>query len=311
MAEGSSIDTLQPGSLVEQVQHLSLISREIAAASLAGQHPTKRRGSSVEFAEHKEYTPGDDTKRIDWRVYARADRFYLKQHQDESNHRVYIMFDHSGSMGYGADASAATRGLEKRLYAARLAAALAQIAISQRDRVGLLTVGNGAVDLLPPRASSTHFEEVLARLIAAEARGVGDFALASQRLIESSRQGAALIVLSDMYDRSGALIDALATLAARRFDVSVMHVMHPDERDFPFEAPAFFSSMETANKVFVHPRLVREAFIKRMVEFRERTAVQLRERGVGHFVAFSDQDPGPMLAEYLVMRARLVQRGIA
>ncbi len=293
--------------VIARVEQLTLAAKEVSLGAISGIHSAKRRGTSVEFAEHKEYAPGDDVRRIDWRAYARLDRYYLKQFQDEANLKVYLVFDASGSMGYGDG----TRGKNKLEYARTLAAGLCHLALSQRDAVGLMTLQDGARAFLPARTRTSHFEEVVQRLVEAKPVGKGALAEHVSTLNELVRGRGLCIVISDLLDRpkpgEPGVLDALELLSARGMEVSVLHVQHPDERDFPFETPAFFSSMEDARKMFIQPRVLQKVFVQEMTRYREEVAVRLAAARIDHQLAWTDGSPAELLSQYLSRRMRLLR----
>jgi uncharacterized protein (DUF58 family) len=277
---------------------LTLAAKEASLGALAGMHSAKRRGTSVEFAEHKEYAPGDDVRRIDWRAFARFDRYYLKQFQDEANLKVSIVFDASGSMGYK----------NKLPFARTLAAGIAHLALSQRDSVGLLLLCNSAYDHLPARTRSSHFEEVVSRLVRAEPHGDAKLADQLQHLGELVRGRGLVVVISDMLDKdTPRALDAIELLAARGLEVSLLHVQHPDERDFPFETPAFFASMEDTRKMFVQPRLLQKLFVQEMAKHREALAQRLKGARIDHELAWTDTSPSDALGAFLSRRMHLLR----
>jgi uncharacterized protein (DUF58 family) len=288
--------------VIARIAQLQLVAKEASLAAIAGIHPARRRGSSVEFAEHKEYTPGDDVRRIDWRAYARLDRYYLKQYQEEANVRLMLVVDHSGSMGYGDG----KRGANKLELARTLAGSLAHLALTQRDGVGLLTAGDGGFSLLPARTRSTHFEEVLSRLVACRAGGKAELGRALEHLAEASRGPGLCVIITDLFDRPDPT-PAMQLLMARGTEVAVLHVQHPDERDFPFETPAFFASMEVNDRVFVQPRVLRQRFVAEMAAFRERSAAQLASLRIDHHLVWSDAQPADVLSRFLAQRMRAVR----
>ncbi len=284
--------------VVSRIAQLTLAAKEASLGALAGIHSAKRRGTSVEFAEHKEYAPGDDVRRIDWRAYARFDRYYLKQFQDEANLKISLVFDASGSMGYK----------DKLPFARTLAAGIAHLALSQRDAVGLLLLCNGAYDYLPARTRSSHFEEITSRLVRAEPQGEAKLPLQLQHLSELVRGRGLVVLVSDMLDKdTGRTLDAIQLLAARGLEVSVLHVQHPDERDFPFETPAFFASMEDTRKMFVQPRLLQKLFIQEMAKHRERVSTRLKAARIDHEIVWTDTPPADALGAFLSRRMHLLR----
>ena len=283
---------------VSRMAQLTLAAKEASLGALAGMHSAKRRGTSVEFAEHKEYAPGDDVRRIDWRAYARFDRYYLKQFQDEANLKVSIVFDASGSMGYK----------NKLPFARTLAAGIAHVALSQRDSVGLLLLSDSGFDHLPARTRSSHFEEVVSRLVRTEARGEAKLSEQLQSLGELVRGRGLVVVISDMLDKdTSKSLDAIEILAARGLEVSLLHVQHPDERDFPFETPAFFSSMEDTRKMFVQPRLMQKLFVQEMAKHRESVAQRLKGARIDHELAWTDAPASDALGAFLSRRMHLMR----
>jgi uncharacterized protein (DUF58 family) len=293
-----SEDIVLDADVASRIAQLTLAAKEASLGALAGIHSAKRRGTSVEFAEHKEYAPGDDVRRIDWRAFARFDRYYLKQFQDEANLKVTLVFDASGSMAYK----------NKLPFARTLAAGIAHLALSQRDGVGLAMLADGELTSLPARTRSSHFDEVVTRLVQTEPKGEAKLSGQLRRLNEVVRGRGLVVVVSDFLDKdASAALDAIELLAARGLEVSVMHVQHPDERDFPFETPAFFSSMEDPRKIFVQPRLLQKLFVKEMEKHREHIANRLRGARVDHELAFTDGSAADALTAFLSRRMHLLR----
>ncbi|MGN6111187.1 MAG: DUF58 domain-containing protein, partial [Kofleriaceae bacterium] len=242
---------------------LPIKARVIVEGALSGLHRANVHGSSVEFAEHKEYTHGDELRHVDWKAYGKLDRFYVKQFEQESQLTVYLVLDASASMAFAGG------GLSKIEYGGLALAALAYLTISQQDKVGLVTSGDRALEtMVPPRARTTHLHDLLGVLDGVITRGgTGDESPAGalQRIAELSRRRRALIVLaSDLFDADDQTLTTLARLRAQRHDVSVLHVLDPHERTFPYDGLTQFESLETAHKMLVNPAAIRRDYLERM-----------------------------------------------
>jgi uncharacterized protein (DUF58 family) len=283
---------------------LPIKARVIVEGALSGLHRASMHGSSVEFAEHKEYSPGDELRHVDWKAYAKLDRYYVKQFEQESQLTVYLVLDASASMAFAGG------GIAKLEYAGMALAALAYLVIQQQDKVGLLACGDKAVEtLVPPRARTNHLHDLLGVLDSILSRGaVGDEspAEALQRIAELTRRRRALIVLaSDLFDSDDKTLSTLAQLRAQRHDVSVLHILDPHERTFPFDGLTQFESLETQHKMLVNPAAVRRDYLDRMDAFLTRCRGTLATAGVDYHLVSTDQALERTLLDLMMARSRL------
>ena len=283
---------------------LPIKARVIVEGALSGMHRASVHGSSVEFAEHKEYSPGDELRHVDWKAYAKQDRYYVKQFEQESQLAVYLVLDASASMAFSGG------GIPKLQYAGLLLAALAHLVIQQQDKVGLVACGDRALEtVVPPRARTTHLHDLLGVLDAVMVRGgQGDEspAHALGRIAELTRRRRALIVLaSDLFDADGEVLDALATLRAQRHDVSVVHVLDPHERSFPYDGLTQFEALESGNRVLVNPAAIRRDYLARMDAFLAGARSKLAQAGVDYHLTATDKPLEQTLLELLIARTRL------
>ncbi len=282
---------------------LPLKARVIVEGALSGLHRARLHGSSVEFAEHKEYSPGDELRHVDWRAYAKLDRYYVKQYEQESQLTVYLVLDGSGSMRF------AGAGLPKVEYAGLCLAALAYLVVQQQDKVGLLTFGGaGGGALVPPRGRASHLADLLAvidRTIADDGGDDASPADALERVAELARRKRALVVLaSDLFDPDDRTLAALRRLRAQRHDVAVLQVLAPEERTFPFEGLTLFQSLESDNRLLANPAAIRAEYLERMNGFLARVGQELTAAGVEHHLCPTDRPVEDTLLELLASRQR-------
>jgi uncharacterized protein (DUF58 family) len=284
---------------------LPIKARVIVEGALSGLHRAAVHGSSVEFAEHKEYSPGDELRTIDWKAYAKLDRMYVKQFEQESQLTVYLVLDASASMKFAGGGRIA-----KLEYAGLSLAALAYLVIQQQDKVGFVACGDRAVEtVVPPRARATHLHDLLGVIDQVMTRGaVGDESPAEAlgRIAELTRRRRALIVLaSDLFDPADETVRVLAQLRAQRHDVSVLHVLDPHERDFPYDGLTEFRALESTNRMLVNPAAIRRDYLARMTEFLARCKGTLGDAGVDYHQVSTDRPLEKTLLELLVARSRL------
>jgi uncharacterized protein (DUF58 family) len=294
---------LDPAQLA-RLGSLPIRARVIVEGALSGLHRAAVHGSSVEFAEHKEYSPGDELRHVDWKAYAKLDRYYVKQFEQESQLTVYLVLDASASMAFAGG------GIAKLAYSGMLLAALAYLVIQQQDKVGLIACGDPRLEtLVPPRARTTHLHDLLSVLETILARGgTGDEspAAALTRIAELTRRRRALIVLaSDLFDSDDRTVPLLAQLRAQRHDVSVLHVLDPHERGFPYDGLTRFDALETDHKLLVNPSAIRRDYLDRMEAFLARTRAALTTAGVDYHLAPTDRPLEQALLELLMARSRL------
>jgi uncharacterized protein (DUF58 family) len=283
---------------------LTIKARVIVEGALSGFHRAAVHGASVEFAEHKEYSPGDELRHVDWKAYAKLDRYYVKQFEQESQLTVYLLLDASASMAFAGG------GLAKIEYAGLTLAALAYLVIQQQDKVGLITCGDSSLDtLVPPRARTTHLHDLMAVLESILSRGgTGDEspAAALTRIAELTRRRRALIIVaSDLFDTDDRTLPLLAQLRAQRHDVSVLHILDPHEREFPYDGLTQFNSLESQNKILVNPVVIRRDYLERMDAFLTRTRGTLTSAGIDYHLVQTDEPLEQTLLRLLVARSRL------
>jgi len=283
---------------------LPIKARVIVEGAISGMHRASLHGSSVEFSEHKEYSPGDELRHVDWKAYAKVDRYYVKQFEQESQLTVYLVLDASASMRFAGG------GLSKLEYAGISLAALAYLAIQQQDKVGLVASGDRTIEtMVPPRARSTHLHDLLAVLDTVMARGgTGDEspAVALGRIAELSRRRRALIIVAtDLFDASDETLKVLAQLRAQRHDVSVLHVLDPHELSFPYDGLTQFEALESTNKLLVNPNAIKRDYIARMQAFLGRCKSSMTAAGIDYHLAMTDTALEKTLLDVLVARSKL------
>lgn len=239
---------------------LQLRVRNVVEGMMAGLHRSAHRGSSIEFAEHKEYAAGDDLRHLDWKALGRFDRYYIRQYENETELRAYLCLDCSGSMGYGAP-------LSKLDYGSILVGSLAHLLSSQRDQPSLLAFSDRVRRYVPPRSRRGHSADVLRALNDLQPVGATSFAVLAERLGEVVHRRSLVFVVSDMFDATERALPLLRRLRARGQQLVLFHLLHPDELEFPFDRVLLFESMEDQRRVLVDPAGVRQAYLREMSRF--------------------------------------------
>jgi uncharacterized protein (DUF58 family) len=238
--------------VLARIDNLELLARTVVQGFLNGLHRSIYLGLSLDFAEHRPYMPGDDIRRMDWRLYGRTDRHYIKLFEAETNANVVVLLDVSRSMGFG-------RGSVTKLdYARFLAASLLYFSRRQRDRVGLITFDEEVVNYVP--ASARNLDLCLHTLHRAEARDPGELGRPLLKSAEILRRRGILILISDFYQESEEVVEAVDLLRGAGHDLMVFHVLDPEELSFPFENTATFRDMETEEEMPLVPGKVRDGY---------------------------------------------------
>jgi len=296
MAEGIT-HYLTPEQL-HSLGRLTLLSRYVSEGTLAGAHRSAQRGSSTEFADHRQYIQGDDPKFIDWKVFGRTDRHYVRRYEDETNLRVYLVVDNSASMAYGDG------DFSKYEFACRLAAAIGYVVVKARDSVGLYLHADSIETTMDSRNSFAHLNNMLKRLQSAGPGKKTDIAGTLHRIAESIRRRALIVVLSDLYDDTKAVIPALAHFRKLHHDVILFHVLDPTEIDFPFRKGARFEDPETGETLDCDPAALRSTYQKIFSEFIDEYRRAAASLQIDYRLARTDQDLEQFVRAYLDERAK-------
>ena len=239
---------LEPAVLARLLP-LPLHARHAMLGSVSGKHRSPVRGSSLEFAQYRKYVPGDDTRRLDWRTWGRSDRFYIKEFEADTNLRLCLLLDASGSMGFGP------AGATRFDYARKLASTLAYLAAKQGDAVGLWSLAKNAVEI-PAKRGASHLGIVLDQMAALEPAGSATLLEALHDAAEKIRQRALIVILSDLFVPPAELKSAIQHLRFRKHDVVAFHLLDQNELDFDFDQPARFIDMEGGEPVLADPSLI-------------------------------------------------------
>jgi uncharacterized protein (DUF58 family) len=239
-------------AVLARIGNLELVARTVVEGFLGGLHRSPHLGTSIDFAEHRQYMPGDDIRRIDWRLYGRVARFYIKEYEADTNTNFNVLLDVSKSMSFG---SASVTKLD---YARTLAACLAYFANQQRDRVGLITWDEDVVEIVPP--SAKHLPNVLHALARAAPQRTGNIERVFRKLAEQFKRRSMLLVISDFYEDPGKILDAFAQLRGRGNDLMAMHVLDTAELEFPYDGATSFEDIETGERIPVIPEYLRDQY---------------------------------------------------
>ncbi|HEX9580916.1 MAG TPA: DUF58 domain-containing protein [Gemmatimonadales bacterium] len=242
--------------VLARIDNLELVARTVVDGFISGLHRSSYLGRSVDFAEHRAYMPGDDIRRIDWRVFGRSDRFYVKEFEADTNANFTIVLDVSRSMAYGSG------GISKLDYAKFLAACLAWFSRRQRDRVGLTTFDRAVVTAIP--ASGVHLDAILHALDTLEPGGAGSFEAPLERVAETVRRRSLLLLISDLLGEADDVLHAVGRLCGGGNDVMVFHLVDPAERAFPFTDAADFEDLETGERLPIIPTELAQEYRSRI-----------------------------------------------
>ncbi len=297
MADFVQREFLEP-KVLARLGALPLFARMAMQGTVSGRHRSPHRGSSVEFAEYRKYVPGDDTRRLDWRAYARTDRFYIKEFEAETNLRLCLVIDGSGSMNFGSGA------LSKIAYARRIAGVLGYLALSQGDAVGLTVVGEEEDLDIPPRRRPSHLAHVNDAIAEVEPDGEADVARALHELAERIRQRALVVVLSDLFVPPEALESAFQHLQFQKHDVVAFQLLDPQEIEFDFGRTTRFVDLEGGAPVVADPAAIARKYNESFERHRNALDDSCRKANVDFHRVVIDQPYDKVLADFLIGRAQ-------
>ena len=290
---------LQPG-VVAKLANMELRARLVVEGFITGLHKSPYHGFSVEFAEHRQYMPGDEIKHIDWKIYGKTDRYYIKQYEEETNLKAYIVLDASKSMAYASPGN-----ITKLEYAAYLAASLSYMMIKQQDAVGVAVFDEQVTTYLPPHATKSYLRQILValnRLQASNRTGAGK---SLHQVADRIKRRGLVIVISDLFDKPDEVIAALKHFRHKKNEVIVMHVLDPLERSFAFGSDALFKDMETGEQLMTQPWQIQKAYQREFGSFLERYKRECRENYVDYVLMDTATPFDVALTEYLHKRERI------
>lgn len=302
MAESKHSTLLEP-EVLTRLMAQPLMTRFPMEGTISGHHRSPHRGSSVEFAEYRNYVPGDDLRRLDWRVFGRTDRFYMKEFEAETNLRCYLVLDGSGSMGF-------EMGHGRKFDMARkMAATLAYLCVHQGDAAGLLCAKEKVTTDIPPKRTPAHIQLILEHVEAEEPKGETGLIQALHDLSEKIRPRGLVIIFSDLFCDTEELLQALQHLRFRKHDVAVFHLLDQAEIDFQFDRPIRFVDLESSQSIVTEPSIIREEYLAQFRKFLHRVKTGCREFKAEYRLVRTDERYEKVLGDFLVERAQAATVG--
>lgn len=289
---------LKPEALAK-LSGLDVKARLVVEGFLTGLHKSPYHGFSVEFAEYRQYMPGDEPKRVDWKAFARSDRYYVKEFEEETNLRAWILLDASSSMGYKSD------GISKLEYASYLAASLTYLLLKQQDAVGLVLFDQAIRTYIPPRATTSHLTTILQHLDKARPGGRTDVSATFHELAEKIKRRGLIIVLSDLMDDPDKVLLGLKHFRHRKHEVLAFHVLDPAEQELSLPHDAVFKDMETGEELPASPAEIRASYQRLVSAWTERYRKECRDHLID-YVSLSTSTPfDQALLAYLSKRQKV------
>ena len=285
--------------VISRLKSMELKARLVVEGFITGLHKSPYHGFSVEFAEHRQYMPGDAIRNIDWKVFAKSDRYFVKEFEEETNLKSYILLDASRSMHY-------TSGkISKFDYAASFAAALSFLMLKQRDAAGMVVFDERIRHYVPPKSASVHLHALLTTLAGVEPSGATNAASALHEMAERIKRRGLIIVLSDLFDDPTRVLAGLKHFRHRKHEVLVFHILDPAERDFTFTEEALFKDLETGEEISTLPWQIRSEYQRSLRAHVDRYRRECRSAFID-YVPIDTQVPYDFaLVSYLSKRQRL------
>ncbi len=250
---------------VSRLAGMELVARLVVEGFISGMHKSPYQGFSVEFVEHRQYMPGDEIRYIDWKVYGKRDRYYIKKFEEETNLKSYILLDTSGSMAFKENGS--SEKITKLEYASYLAASLAYLMLKQRDSVGMVVFDDQLRNYIPPRQGPTHLHALMSQLEDASPGGDTDISTTFHELAQRIVRRGLIIIISDLMDDPEKVLRSLKHFRHKKHEVIVFHVLDPAELTFPFSGPVLFRDLETQEQLSVEAELLRDEYVQQMSNF--------------------------------------------
>ena len=285
--------------VVSKLKTMDLRARLVVEGFIAGLHKSPYHGFSVEFAEHRQYMPGDEIRHIDWKVYGKTDRYYVKQFEEETNLKSYLLLDASASMGF------ASNGINKLEYASFLTAALTYLMIKQRDAVGLLTFDKKIRKYLPPRSISSYLHLILKELENLHSAEKTDVADTFHEMAESINRRGLIVILSDLFDDPDKIMLGLKHFRHKKHEVIVFHILDPMEMSFAFNRDAIFKDLETGEEISTQSWHIQQEYQKLVNQFIENYKRQCYRNQIDYILLNTAMDFDRALIEYLIKRKRI------
>jgi len=298
MATTHSRRFLDP-AVVARLATMELKARLVVEGFIAGLHRGPYRGFSVEFAEHRPYMPGDPIRHVDWKVYGKTDRFFIKQFEEETNLRAYVVLDGSASMGYGSG------GVTKLEYGSMLAASLMYLMLKQQDLVGLLVFDTELRRYIPPRSTRSHLHRMLSELERQRPGARTDVGATLHQLAERVQRRGLIILISDLEDDRERVISGLKHFRHRKHEVLVFHILDPSELELPFEGDVILKDLETREERLTQPSRVRERYQEAVRQWLLGYRRECRESAIDYVPAETSTPYDSLLFSYLQKRKRL------
>ncbi|KPL02411.1 MAG: hypothetical protein AMJ90_05920 [candidate division Zixibacteria bacterium SM23_73_2] len=302
MNENSNIASyrrfLKP-DVVSKLSGIEIKARLVVEGFIAGLHKSPYHGFSVEFAEHRQYMPGDSIRNIDWKVYAKSDRYFVKEFEEETNLKAYILLDTSASMGYKSN------GIHKLEYSSYLSAALAYLMLKQRDSVGLVVFDEHIRKYLPPKSTMSHLHNLLKELDKLNPSRTTDISLTLHEMAERIKRRGLIIVISDLLDDPDLIINGLKHFRHKKHEVLVFHILDSRERDFGFTREAVFKDLETGEEILTSPWQIRKDYKEKLSQIIKRYTLQCRESIIDYVLLDTSVPYDIALFSYLSKRKRL------
>ncbi|MCP4170503.1 MAG: DUF58 domain-containing protein [Fuerstiella sp.] len=282
--------------------NLQVLAKQVVEGFCSGLHRSPHKGFSVEFKEHRAYSPGDDIRTIDWKLFGKTDRLYIREYEEETNLRCSILLDSSGSMAYSG--SRAT-GVTKHDYAVSTAACLAYLMLQQQDSVGLVTFDKQVRRYIPPRARPKHLQAIINELKKQKPEFETELGDVFHEMVAKIHRRGLLIIISDLFGDVEQLMKSLAHFRHANHDIIIFQIWDPDELDFPFRQWTQFASLEAAaNRHLVDPAQIRRAYLEKLQQFREQLASGCNRHRISLVPMTTDQPYADSLAAYLALRRK-------
>ncbi len=285
---------------ITSLQTLQLFARTVVEGFTTGQHASPHKGFSVEFRQHRPYVQGDEIRRLDWKIFGRTDRFYIREFDEETNLRATIVLDASGSMGYRGQ-----KGILKFDYARKLAASLAYLLMSQQDAVGLITFDSKVRDVIPCRTKITHLHLMLETMVKTEPGKDTSLAPVLESLAQRLKRRGLVILISDFFDDPAALLRSIGVLRKKGHEIIALQLWDRDEIDFPFGNWARFENLENDDDfLLLDPATIRQRYIEAQQNFAAQLKDGFRKHQVDYLSLPTDESHSAALRSYLALRMR-------